>query len=179
MRLAPSRSLVLALGICLTAGATLPRAAAAQQPAMRDSLLDHMIGRWTLTGTIAGQATTHDVSAEWVLGHHYVHLHEVSHERTADGQPQYEADAYIGWDPQARAYACVWLDVFGGVSPQSIGRAATGSDSLAFTFPSTGTADFHTTFVYERATDGWRWVMDNEENGTRKPFARLSMRRAR
>ena len=116
MRLPVSGPLVVALGACFAIGAALPRAASAQQPAMRDSLLDHMIGRWTVTGTIR---------------------------------------------------------------PQSIGQAATGSDSPAFTCPSTGTPDFHTTFAYDHATDSWRWAMDNDEHGTRKPFARLSMRRAR
>ena len=34
---------------------------AAQQPTFQDSLLDHMIGKWVLQGTIAAKETTHDV----------------------------------------------------------------------------------------------------------------------
>jgi hypothetical protein len=40
-----------------------------QQTTFQDSLLEHMVGKWILQGTIAGKETTHDIVAEWVLGH--------------------------------------------------------------------------------------------------------------
>src|SRR5208282_4812975 len=42
---------------------------AAQQPPVQSPLLDHLAGKWVLQGTIAGQETTHDVDADWVLDH--------------------------------------------------------------------------------------------------------------
>ena len=56
----------------------IPLSAWAQEPPLHDALLDHMVGKWVLRGTIGGAETTHDIYAEWVLGHEYVRLHEVS-----------------------------------------------------------------------------------------------------
>ncbi|HUN65772.1 MAG TPA: hypothetical protein VMW43_06680, partial [Bacteroidota bacterium] len=49
-----------------------------QRAAFRDSLLDEFAGTWVLRGTIAGKQTTHDVSAEWILGHEYLQFREIS-----------------------------------------------------------------------------------------------------
>lgn len=45
--------------------------APAQLPAQSlpaDSLFDRLIGHWVLRGTIARQATIHDVTFDWILG---------------------------------------------------------------------------------------------------------------
>src|SRR4051812_30514293 len=78
-----------------------------------DRLLDHLIGQWKLTGTIAGKKTTHDVSAEWVLKHGYVRLHEVAREKDPAGVPAYEAIVFISSEPKSGEYACLWLDSTG------------------------------------------------------------------
>jgi hypothetical protein len=52
--------------------------AVAQQPPVSSPLLDHLVGKWVLQGSIAGQDIIHDVNAEWVLEHHYVRIQEVS-----------------------------------------------------------------------------------------------------
>jgi hypothetical protein len=67
MKIAFSIFILIAVGL-------LP--AFAQQSAAYDPLLDHLTGNWILQGTIAGHETTHDIEAEWVLGHEYVRLHE-------------------------------------------------------------------------------------------------------
>jgi hypothetical protein len=36
---------------------------------------------------------------------------------------------------------------------------------------------FHTTFVYNRASDSWQWHMDNDSSGVRRPFARVTLTR--
>ena len=64
-----------------------------------DRLLDHLVGRWVLSGTIAGKSTTHDVSAERVLQDGYVRIHEVSREVNSNGAPAYEAIVFISFDP--------------------------------------------------------------------------------
>jgi hypothetical protein len=166
------------LWIALAALALSAGPAAAQQPTFTDSLLDRFVGRWVLTGTIAGKTTTHDVTAEWVLGHQYLRFHEASRETDAAGQPQYQDDVYIGWDGQARRYCLVWLDVYGSVTPQSLGTATRSGDALPFVFHDEhGAENFHTTFAYDRAADRWNWVMDNVRDGQPRPFARLTMTR--
>jgi hypothetical protein len=150
----------------------------AQQTALKDPLLDRMTGRWVLEGVIAGKETTHDIVAEWVLGHEYIQLHEVSREKQANGQAAYEAIVYIGWLQETNEYACLWLDSTGGggLSAEAIGHAKRGGDEIAFLFKMKDDI-FHTTFVYSRSTETWQWLMDNDEAGKRQPFARVRLTR--
>lgn len=152
--------------------------ASAQQPAPEDPLLDHLTGKWVLQGTIAGKETTHDIVAQWVLGHEYVQLHEVSREKDAQGRAAYEAIVFIGWDQALNEYACLWLDSTGGggLAAQSIGHAKRGSDEIAFLFKIKDDI-FHTTFAYNKSTDTWQWIMDGEEGGKLQPFARVKLTR--
>jgi hypothetical protein len=156
--------------------------AAAQAPAFQDPFLDHMVGKWVLHGTIAEGETTHDVVAEWVLGHQYVRLHEVSREKDSQGQPAYEAIVFIGQDPAPKGrYACLWLDGTGGggLSATAIGHGRMGADRIAFLFKGGDGSLFHTTFVYGKDDDTWRWIMDGESGGKLHPFARLKLTRDR
>jgi hypothetical protein len=171
-RMTPVVLVAAAMACLLMPGAP----AAAQQPTLHDDLLDRLVGRWTLSGTIAGRQTTHDVDAEWALNHQYLKIHEVSRERDDDGRPQYEANAFIGWHESRRRYVCFWLDGYGG------GFAGTGfaerqSNQLPFTFGDEKGA-FHTTFLFDPVTDSWQWLMDSEQQGSRQPFARLGLTRA-
>jgi hypothetical protein len=34
---------------------------------------------------------------------------------------------------------------------------------------------FHTTFAYDKNTDTWQWMMDDEEGGKPQPFARVKL----
>ncbi len=151
----------------------------AQQPTLKDSLLDHMIGNWILQGQIAGKETTHDIVTEWVLGHQYVQFHEVSREKNANGEAMYEAIVFIGWDQPSSQYACLWLDVTGGggLSAEAIGHAKRSGDKIAFLFKGSDGSLFHTTFLYDRGSDTWQWLMDNEENGKLQTFARVNLTR--
>jgi hypothetical protein len=151
--------------------------ASAQQPTLQDPLLDHLIGNWVLQGTIAGKDTTHDVVSEWVLGHEYVRLHEVSREKNAKGQAAYEAIVFIGWDQSSSRYACLWLDSTGGggLSAQAIAYAKRSGDEIPFLFKGQDGSIFHTTFAYSKGTDTWQWLMDGEEGGKLQPFARVRL----
>lgn len=151
----------------------------AQQPTLKDSLLDHMTGKWMLQGTIAGKETTHDIVTEWVLRHQYVQFHEVSRDENANGEAMYEAIVFIGWDQLSSQYACLWLDVTGGggLSAQAIGHAKRSGDKIAFLFKGSDGSLFHTTFLYDRGSDTWQWLMDGEENGKLQSFARVKLTR--
>ena len=157
--------------------AALP--ASAQSQPTQDPLLDRLIGHWVLRGTIGGSETTHDVTFEWVLGHQYVRLHEVSREKDQKGQPAYEAMVFIGRDEPSGRYACLWLDSTGGggLSARAIGYADRAGDELAFLFKIADGSSFHTTFKYSKIADTWQWVMDGEEGGKLQPFARVTLTR--
>lgn len=144
-----------------------------------DSLFHRLLGRWVLQGTIARQQTTHDVTFEWLLGHEYLQMHEVSRERSVTGAPAYEAVVLFGRDPQTGAYACLWMDNTGAnaFDPAGIGRGSVAGDSIPFLFRYSTTTSFHTTFVYDRTADSWQWHMDNDSAGVRRPFARVTLTR--
>ena len=149
-------------------------AARAEQP--KDALLGHLTGQWVLKGTIAGQQTTHDVDAAWVLQDHYVRLREVSREKDAKGRPQYEAIVLVGHDAAQSRYVCFWFDVTGVASPDTGGTAQRVGQTLPFVFKSSQ-GDFHTTFVYDAKADRWQWRMDAEQKGKLEPFARVTLTR--
>lgn len=153
--------------------------ALAKPQTFRDPLLDHMVGTWVLKGTIAGKQTTHDVKCGWVLGHQYVRFREVSREKNAAGQAEYEAIVFIGWDTALGQYACLWLDNSGGggLTGQAIGHARRGGDEIAFLFRGQDGSLFHTTFAYNKSGDAWEWRMDGEKGGKRQPFARVKLTR--
>lgn len=148
----------------------------AQQPTFTDPLLDHLAGKWVLTGKMDRGRTTHEVTASWVLAHQYLELHEVSREKNKDGSPVYQATVYIGWDAKLKQYDCVWLDDYGSISTQSLGYAAKNGDTIAFVFQDRDDADrFHTTFTWHGADKNWTMDMDQESNGKLSPFARTTL----
>ena len=153
--------------------------ASAQQITFQDSLLDHFIGSWVLHGTIQGKETTHDIVAKWVLGHQYLQFHEVSTEKDSSGNPMYEATVFIGWDQPLSQYSCFWLDGTSGngLSNPVMGHAQRNGDKIAFLFKFSETTLFHTTFLYDRGSDTWQWMMDDDENGKLQPFARVKLTR--
>ena len=151
---------------------------AQELPAFRDSLLDRLDGHWVLRGTITGQATTHDVTAEWVFGHQFLRLHEVARERNAAGAPAYEAEAYIGRDATTHDLTCIWLDIYGTLDSHSVGYATRARDSMQFAFHAGDGSTFITTFAYDRATDSWTTNMDSGTPGKMTPFARTTLSRA-
>jgi hypothetical protein len=165
------KTLVAALALCAAS------VVVAQQPPVKSPLLDHLVGKWVLQGTISGQATTHDVDAEWVLDHHYLRIHEVSREKNTKGQPGYEATIYIAWNEPTKQYAAIWLDDYGGMSTESIGVADPKENELPFIFKDDkGAVSFSNDFVYDVTADTWEWRMDNVVNGTAKPFGRVTLK---
>ena len=167
--------LAVAIMFCSLAGTS-----AGQPPAFTDPLLDRLAGTWVLRGEIARRATTHDVTAEWVLGHQYLRLHEVSRETDAKKQPAYEAIVFIGWDPPSGQHTCLWLDSTGswGLSGSAIGHARKSGDTLPFVFKDEGgNASFNNTFAYDKTSDSWTWLMDNVEKGKPAPFGRVKLTR--
>lgn len=157
-------------------GLLLSLSASAQEAKFKDALLDRFAGTWVLTGDIAGNDSTHDIVAEWILGHQYFRFHELSRGTTEAGVPLYEASVIIGWDEARSRYVCMWLDSTGGggLASNVFGYAEPAADKLEFIFGSEGEA-FHTTFKYDAKTDSWTWTMDAEKDGQFAPFARLSM----
>jgi hypothetical protein len=152
----------------------------AQEAPVNSPLLDHLAGKWLLQGTVGKQSVTHDLDAEWVLQHHYLRFHEVSREKNDKGDPQYEATVFVGWNEKTRQYSCVWLDVYGGLTSESIGVAAPKEkekeNELAFVFTDEhGETSLTNTYIYDPRTNTWENRIDNIVKGEAKPFARFKL----
>ncbi len=169
------------LSIVLSVAALLfPGVGYAQTAPIQDPLLERLAGAWVLRGTIAKKQTTHDVVAEWVLGHQYLRIHETSREKDDKGRAQYEAIVTIGWDEQASEFQCLWLDSTGGggIVGWAIGHGKRNGDEIAFLFRDRdGTLSFNNTFAYDKASDAWTWRMDNLRDGKAIPFGRVTLTR--
>jgi len=170
----------LILAILAVVVFSFARPVAAQPPAYADPLLDRLIGTWVLRGQIAGKDTTHDVVAEWVLGHQYVRLREVSREKNGKGNTAYEAIVFIGSGRPSHEYACLWLDSTGGggLASEGTGHANRVGEEIPFVFlDGAGKISFKNTFAYDKSTDSWTWLMDNIAGGKAIPFGLVKLTR--
>jgi hypothetical protein len=143
-------------------------------------LLDRLVGTWVLRGTIAGKPVVHDVTAQWVLGHQYIQIHETSRPGTVTASHAYDAIVYIGWNPDQKQYSCLWLDSTGGngLVPTAFGHAPSNPAQLLFTWRTgDGEPTLTNTFDYDQATHSWRWTIDNIDKGQRRPFAKVQLTR--
>jgi hypothetical protein len=136
-------------------------------------LSDQMIGDWVLQGRIGKKETTHDVKAEWVLNREYVQIHEVSQEKNEKGAPAYEAIIFVQWDPKKSEYSCFWLDSTegGGISAEGIAHGKPKGDTIPFLFKGSGDDGIRNTFIYDKSTDTWQWVIDNLSGDKATRFA--------
>ena len=159
--------------------ATTP--AFAQQATFNDPLVDHLAGTWVLTGEMDKGQVTHDFTAEWVLAHQYLEIHEISREKNKDGSPVYQAKVFIGWDAGKKIYDCVWLDDYGSISTQSLGYAKPNGNGIAFVFQNRDDAgSFHTTFTWHPESGTWTMDMDQvNAAGKSQIFARTTLTSAK
>jgi hypothetical protein len=142
-------------------------------------LMNHLVGRWTMTGTLGGQQTIHDVEARWLLKREYVQLHEVSRERGADGEPAYEAIVLLSWHVKTSEFMCAWLDntAGGGLSPEGIAHGRQSGDSIPLVFALSQRASLHTTFSYNRSADTWRLTIDDVTDAKSSRFGDVTLTR--
>jgi hypothetical protein len=83
---------------------------------------------------------------------------------------------FIGWNEKTKQYACVWLDVYGGATAESIGFATPKENELAFVFTDEhGETSFINDFIYDPKANTWENRLDNIVKGEAKPFARFKL----
>ena len=161
----------------LTVGAV--RQSHADTAASAAALMNHLVGRWTMTGTLGGKQTIHDVDASWILKREYVQFHEVSRERDADGRPAYEAIVLLSWHVKTSEFMCLWLDntAGGGLSPQGIARGPQSGDTIPLVFTISQRESLHTTFAYDRSAETWRLTIDDVTDGKSDRFGDVILTR--
>jgi len=165
------------------------RAASAQTgSAWHDDLIDHMAGTWKLEGTMLGKPAHHTVTAEWILNHQFLRLHEVTSADAPASEDRYEAFWFIGYDATSERYAVHLLDIFGGRDSETLGygtrqgsrvdgKSSPGdqkdnSIALVFEYPD---GPFHTTMRWIPESGTWQWHLEQKDKGKWSTFADLTL----
>lgn len=143
-------------------------------PARLDSLLELLVGDWTMTGAVRGHPVTYTMTGARVLQGKFVELHmtDVHH------PPAYEARVFLGVDSATQGYIAHWLDNFGAPYsiPHATGTAAGDTIHLAFAYAD---GPFRDIFIYHRDTGRWSFRMeDTDSAGAWRLFAEYDVRRA-
>jgi hypothetical protein len=128
----------------------------------RDALLDKMIGRWEITGSMMGQPLRQRGEAEWVLNHQFIRIffRDATVPRGPTKDPPYEAYVYVGFDNMSERYVMHWLDTFGGRYSEVLGYGVKklGRDSISFIFEG-GTGPLRNTISWDFRTSTWRMLI--------------------
>ena len=165
------RSLAIGITLCLTSA--VAARAQASGPATMDSLLEHLVGQWQMTGTVRGHPASYTLDVSRVLRDRFVELHMEDVHRP----PAYEARVFIGVDSANGQYIAHWLDNFGAAYsiPHATGALLGDTIGLAFPYP---TGAFRDRFVYRRASDTWYFRLEAADSARGwRLFAEYDVRR--
>lgn len=138
-----------------------------------DDLLDHLVGKWYVKGTIVGgRPIEHVCDAEWTLNHQFLKVHflDVGAGARAAGRPQYEALVFIGYDNMSARYVVHWIDVFGGRFSETLGYgnhvgdggSADNAIRFVFEYPD---GPLHNTFTWNGEAGTWSIVIRQKDEG--------------
>ena len=139
----------------------------------KDSLLDQLVGKWNVTGNIAGQSIKHFCEADWVLNHQFLRVHfiDVGSRKPQDQRdnkehehPPYEAMVFVGYDNMSERYVVHWLDIFGGRFSETLGFGARKNDeSIKFSFEYPP-GPVHNTFTRNPLKDLWSVLIEEKDD---------------
>jgi hypothetical protein len=126
-----------------------------------------------MVGTLGGKSVRYRADGERVLQGGFLKLHMID----IDSPPQYEADAFLGFDPKAGDYIAHWLDRFGAAGARVVGQGKRNGEQLVITFPYADGA-FRDTFTWRPATASWALLLESQaSNGTWSTFASYTLTR--
>jgi len=92
-------------------------------------------------------------------------------------QPRYEADVFIGFDPETKDYIAHWLDRFGAPGARVVARGERQNQRLVLNFPYTEGA-FRDTLTWHPASVSWSLLLESQHaDGTWSTFASYSLTR--
>ena len=150
---------------------------------LQDELLEKLVGKWRITGKIAGQRIKHRCNAVWVLNHQFLKLHllDVTQAGAGEGSdPRYEAEVYIGYDNMSERYVAHWLDTFGGRFSEVLGYGiqVNRGRSIRFVFEG-GSGPLHNTVTWNRNDGTWTMVITQKDSKAKwQTFANELFRKA-
>jgi hypothetical protein len=180
MRVVTKFVLVACAFMCVTGLKAAKEADVVTQIENGKPLMEKLVGRWSLTGTIAGKPAKDEVRTEWTLQGNSIRLEEKSFERDKFGKPAYEATVFIGWDDAAKTYRCISLDSTEVINGSVTCDAAPAPNKMPFSFKTVRDGVILTnTFTYCPVNDQWTWAIDYITKDKSEPFARLTLTRRR
>lgn len=133
----------------------------------QDTLLDHLVGIWELTGVVAGDSVEITFEAKWVLNHQFLQLHY----QDVNVPSEYEAFVYVGFNHQESLYVVHWLDVFGGHYSETLGYGKSDNNSINFVF---NYPDWQLLNTFTWLPDQQKWlsvIEQQNQNGKWHTFA--------
>ncbi len=155
VRFVATVSILLLLASSMTAQGPRP---------FQDSLLDHLVGHWNVTGTRNGRPMRQTINSEWVLNHQFLQV--LQKQDPAAGN--FQASFYIGNNPGKQQLAAHLLTTFGG-GDAPIGSGEVSGNEFSLTFPRPkGVIAYR--FVWQPESKSWHIVATNAGN----PFLDLT-----
>ncbi len=129
----------------------------------RDDLLDNLVGKWKVHGTIVGQPIEQVCDAEWVLNHQFLRVHFLGATQSDSKDPGYEAMVFIGYDNMSERYLAHWLDTFGGRFSEVLGFGSKTENgtSIKFVFDGLGGV-LHNTISWKDGS--WRMLIEQKNS---------------
>jgi hypothetical protein len=126
-----------------------------------DELLDNLQGTWKVIGPIMGQQRELDVTAEWVLNHQFLVVHEKD-AKPIEGKLLYEVLIYVGYDNASDRYVAHWIDIYGGRTSETLGYGRRNGNAITFVFEYPD-GPFHNTFTWNAGAKTWRFLLEQKD----------------
>jgi hypothetical protein len=140
-----------------------------------NAYLEKLLGKWDMTGTMGKTALHYHAVGERVLQGGFLRLHMVD----ASPDPKYEADVFIGVDPEQHDVIVHWLDRFGAAGARVVGVGKRDHAQLIVIFPY-ASGNFRDTFSFAPSSDSWSLLLESQKSdGSWSTFATYSLVRAR
>jgi Protein of unknown function (DUF1579) len=168
------KSAFAALMLAVLSAPLSPLASGAGAADADDAYLEKLLGKWDMTGTMGSQALHYHAIGERVLQGGFLRLHMID----AAPHPQYEADVFIGVDPEQHDFIIHWLDRFGAAGARVVGAGKRSDARLIVVFPY-ASGNFRDTFTFLPDNDTWSLLLESQKpDGSWSTFATYTLVRA-
>jgi hypothetical protein len=136
-----------------------------------DDLLNNLVGRWSLTGKMGDTSLYQKVEARWILRETLVEMSCTPVRVGEDGNPDYEALYFIGYDKKTREYVLHLFDTFGVTSKHIPGIGQRKDNTIRFKFDY-DVGPWFNSFAWNPEKKSWKNTITYEQNdGLKGNFA--------
>ena len=120
-----------------------------------DDLLNHLVGKWDITGVFYGRPDKGTLEAEWVMDHQYLRIHEKSEEVIPEINKPYETEFFIGFNRNSKRYVVHEMDVCGSTLNEGFYFAHRTGNELKLEKIRDSLRCSVQRFTWEPASGGW------------------------